>query len=130
MHALHVFRCIFVNTEQSVVLTNPDLPEAKKLRSCSGMSPSSKSGSRSMYSDRVSLSHILKNPSLGEENVLYQELFTPVFFSIRGYISFIKPAQATWYRACKTCNKKVTEALGFGYWCEACHKNDEECNLS
>ena len=38
----------------------------------SGMSPSSKSGSRSMYSDRVSLSHILKNPSLGEEKVLYQ----------------------------------------------------------
>ena len=34
----------------------------------SGMSPSSKSGSRSMYS----LSHILKNPSLGEEKVLYQ----------------------------------------------------------
>ncbi|KAK7841809.1 replication protein a 70 kda dna-binding subunit b [Quercus suber] len=52
-----------------------DLPEAKKLRSSSGMSPSSKSGSRSMYSDQVSLSHILKNPSLGEENVLYQELF-------------------------------------------------------
>ncbi|KAL2906013.1 Replication protein A 70 kDa DNA-binding subunit B [Bienertia sinuspersici] len=33
------------------------------------------------------------------------------------------------YRACKTCNKKVTEAIGFGYWCEACQKNDEECNL-
>lgn len=42
----------------------------------SGMGPSSKSGSRSMYSDRVSLSHILKNPTLGEEKVLYQELFT------------------------------------------------------
>ncbi|KAK4568007.1 hypothetical protein RGQ29_003674 [Quercus rubra] len=120
---------------RSVVLVNPDLPEAKKLRSwydsegkessmasvSSGMSPSSKSGSRSMYSDRVSLSHIQKNPSLGEEK--------PVFFSIRGYISFIKPDQAMWYRACKTCNRKVTEALGSGYWCEACQKNDEECNL-
>ncbi|KAM3751247.1 hypothetical protein ACB098_04G094100 [Castanea mollissima] len=120
---------------RSVVLINPDLPEAKKLRSWydsegkessmasvgSGMSPSSKSGSRSMYSDRVSVSHILKNPSLGEEK--------PVFFSVRGYISFIKPDQAMWYRACKTCNKKVTEALGSGYWCEACQKNDEECNL-
>ncbi|XP_075660812.1 replication protein A 70 kDa DNA-binding subunit B [Castanea sativa] len=120
---------------RSVVLINPDLPEAKKLRSWydsegkessmasvgSGMSPSSKSGSRSMYSDRVSLSHILKNPSLGEEK--------PVFFSVRGYISFIKPDQAMWYRACKTCNKKVTEALGSGYWCEACQKNDVECNL-
>ena len=36
----------------------------------SGMSPSSKSGSSSMYSDRVSLSHILKNPSFGEEKVI------------------------------------------------------------
>ncbi|KAK7838737.1 replication protein A 70 kDa DNA-binding subunit B [Quercus suber] len=120
---------------RSVALVNPDLPEAKKLRSwydsegkessmasvSSGMSPSSKSGSRSMYSDRVSLSHIQKNPSLGDEK--------PVFFSIRGYISFIKPDQAMWYRACKACNKKVTEALGSGYWCEACQKNDEECNL-
>ncbi|XP_030940799.1 replication protein A 70 kDa DNA-binding subunit B [Quercus lobata] len=120
---------------RSVALVNPDLPEAKKLRSWydsegkesslasvgSGLSPSSKSGSRSMYSDRVSLSHIQKNPSLGEEK--------PVFFSIRGYISFIKPDQAMWYRACKTCNRKVTEALGSGYWCESCQKNDEECNL-
>ncbi|XP_050257037.1 replication protein A 70 kDa DNA-binding subunit B [Quercus robur] len=120
---------------RSVALVNPDLPEAKKLRSWydsegkesslasvgSGMSPSSKSGLRSMYSDRVSLSHIQKNPSLGEEK--------PVFFSIRGYISFIKPDQAMWYRACKTCNRKVTEALGSGYWCESCQKNDEECNL-
>lgn len=120
---------------KSVVLVNPDLPEAKKLRSwydsegkesslasvSSGMSPSSKSGSRSMYSDRVLLSHITKNPSLGDDK--------PVFFSIRGYISSIKPDQTMWYRACKTCNKKVTEALGAGYWCEGCQKNDEECSL-
>nr|POF20576.1 replication protein a 70 kda dna-binding subunit b [Quercus suber] len=91
--------CIFVNTEQSVVLTNPDLPEAKKLRSW------------------YVIARKLSPTCLALD-------------SIRGYISFIKPAQATWYRACKTCNKKVTEALGFGYWCEACHKNDEECNLS
>lgn len=37
----------------------------------SGMSPSTKSGSRSMYSDRVSLSHINQNKSLGEEKVTY-----------------------------------------------------------
>lgn len=34
-----------------------------------------------------------------------------------------------WYRACKTCNKKVTEAIGSGYWCEGCQKNSEECSL-
>lgn len=35
----------------------------------SGLSPS-KSGARSMYTDRVSLSHITGNPSLGEEKVV------------------------------------------------------------
>ena len=100
---------------KSVVLVNPDIPEAKKLRSwyvivrkllsitplssllimivnynfvyrydsegkesslasvSSGMSPS-RSGSRSMYSDRVLLSHITKNPSLGDDKVFYHEL--------------------------------------------------------
>ncbi|XP_022135312.1 replication protein A 70 kDa DNA-binding subunit B-like isoform X2 [Momordica charantia] len=120
---------------RSRVLINPDIPEAKHLRSwydsegkamsmasvSSGLSPSSKTGSRSMYSDRVSLSHILQGKSLGEEK--------PMFFSIRAYVSFIKPDQTMWYRACKTCNKKVTEAIGSGYWCENCQKNDEECSL-
>ncbi|KAB1216835.1 Replication protein A 70 kDa DNA-binding subunit B [Morella rubra] len=120
---------------RSTVLLNPDIPEAKKLRAWydsegkessmasvgSGMSPSLTSGSRSMYSDRVSVSHITNNPSLGGDK--------PVFFSIRGYISFIKPDQTMWYRACKSCNKKVTEALGSGYWCEGCQKNEEECSL-
>ncbi|KAK2979651.1 hypothetical protein RJ640_015059, partial [Escallonia rubra] len=53
----------------------------------------------------------------------------PVFFSIRAYVSLIKPDQTMWYKACKTCNKKVTEAIGSGYWCEGCQKNDEECCL-
>lgn len=101
---------------KSTVLVNPDIPEAKKLRSWyvtarrlfaphpsfglvtmfshydifvnrydsegkessmapvnAGMSPSTKSGSRSMYSDRISLSHITKNPSLGEDKVFYHD---------------------------------------------------------
>lgn len=33
----------------------------------SGMSPSANNGSRSMYSDRVCLSHFTTNPYLGEE---------------------------------------------------------------
>ncbi|KAF5730186.1 replication protein A 70 kDa DNA-binding subunit B [Tripterygium wilfordii] len=120
---------------RSIMQVNPDTPEAKKLRSWydsegkgaslasvgSGMSPLIKSGLRSMYSDRVSLANILSNPSLGEDKA--------AFFSVRGYISFIKPDQAMWYRACKTCNKKVTDALGSGYWCEGCQKNDDECSL-
>ncbi|XP_007037579.2 PREDICTED: replication protein A 70 kDa DNA-binding subunit B [Theobroma cacao] len=119
---------------KSTLLINPDMPEAKNLRSWydsegkgssmasvgSGLSPS-KSGARSMYTDRVSLSHITGNPSLGEEK--------PAFFSIKAFISLIRPEQAMWYRACKSCNKKVTEAVGSGYWCEGCQKNDEECSL-
>ncbi|KAM1081147.1 hypothetical protein ACFX2I_015634 [Malus domestica] len=120
---------------KSTILVNPESPEAKKLRSWydsegkgaslasvgSGMSPSAKSGGRSMYSDRVTLSHISEDPSLGEDK--------PVFFSVKAFISSIRPDQAMWYRACKTCNKKVTEAIGSGYWCEGCQKNDEECSL-
>ncbi|KAM1322912.1 hypothetical protein PS2_015400 [Malus domestica] len=120
---------------KSTILVNPESPEAKKLRSWydsegkgaslasvgSGMSPSAKSGGRSMYSDRVTLSHISEDPSLGEDK--------PVFFSVKAFISSIRSDQAMWYRACKTCNKKVTEAIGSGYWCEGCQKNDEECSL-
>ncbi|KAG2267689.1 hypothetical protein Bca52824_062244 [Brassica carinata] len=87
----------------------------------SRMSPSANNGSRSMYSDRVCLSHFTTNPYLGEEK--------HVFFSARAYISFMKPDQATWYRACKTCNKKVTETVDTGYWCEGCQNKDEECCL-
>ncbi|KAJ6340024.1 hypothetical protein OIU77_007883 [Salix suchowensis] len=120
---------------KSIVQVNPVISESKKLRNWydsegketsmasvgSGLSPSTKSGGRSMYSDRVSLAHITSNPSLGEDK--------PAFFSIRAYISFIKPDQSMWYRACKTCNKKMTDALGGGYWCEGCQKNDAECSL-
>ncbi|KAL2321509.1 hypothetical protein Fmac_025888 [Flemingia macrophylla] len=120
---------------RSVVLINPDIPEARRLRSWydlegkdaamdsvgSGSSPTSNTGIRSVYSDRVSLSHITSNPSLGDVK--------PEVFSIRGYISFVKPDQAMWYRACKTCNKKVTESIGSGYWCEGCQKSDEQCRL-
>ncbi|GLT25193.1 hypothetical protein SLA2020_003380 [Shorea laevis] len=120
---------------RSTMQVNPDIPEAKRLRTwyesegkgitmaliSSGLSPSSKTGARSMYSDRVALSNITGNPSLGEDK--------PSFFSIRAYVSLIRNDQAMWYRACKTCNKKVTEAVGSGYWCEGCQKNDDGCNL-
>ncbi|KAJ0105621.1 hypothetical protein Patl1_18907 [Pistacia atlantica] len=120
---------------KSTVLINPDIPEAKKLRAWfdsegketsmasigSGLSPPTKTGAWSMYSDRVTLSHITSDPLMGEEK--------PVYFSIRGFISLIKPDQTMWYRACKTCNKKVTDGMGSGYWCEGCQKNDEECCL-
>ncbi|CAH9092770.1 unnamed protein product [Cuscuta europaea] len=118
---------------KSTVLVNPDVPKAKDLRSWfdtegketplasvgSGLSPSSKTGSWSS-SERVSLLHITSDPSLGEGK--------PVFYRIKANISFIKPDQAMWYRACMTCSKKVTEGLGNGYWCESCQKN-EECRL-
>lgn len=56
-------------------------------------------------------------------------IIQPVFLCIKAFISYIKPDQTMWYRACKTCNKKVTEAVGSGYWCEGCQKNEDACNL-
>lgn len=120
---------------KSIVAINPEIPEAKKLRNWfdsegketslasvgAGLAPNARTGPRSMYSDRVFLSHIVSNPSLGQEK--------PVFFNIKAYVSFIKGDQAMWYRACKTCNKKVTEAIGSGFWCESCQKNTDECSL-
>ncbi|XP_020700533.1 replication protein A 70 kDa DNA-binding subunit B [Dendrobium catenatum] len=121
---------------KSTLQINPDLPETKVLRSWYDskgkdvtMAPiastlssiSTKTGQRSMYSDRVYLSHITNDQTLGQEK--------PVFFSIKAYVSLIRPDQAMWYRACKACNKKVTEAVGSGYWCEACQKNDDQCSL-
>ncbi|KAI3697365.1 hypothetical protein L6452_30337 [Arctium lappa] len=33
------------------------------------------------------------------------------------------------YRACKTCNKKVIESTGKGYWCARCKKDEESFTL-
>ncbi|KAK8953740.1 hypothetical protein KSP40_PGU007137 [Platanthera guangdongensis] len=131
------FQGISVSTvSKSIVQINPDFPETKKLRSWYAskgegvtMAPlsstlssiSTKAGQRSMYSDRVFLSHITNDQTLGHEK--------PVFFSIKAYVSHIKPDQTLWYRACKTCNKKVTDAVESGYWCEACQKNDDQSSL-
>lgn len=114
---------------------------------------SSRNGPASMYSDRVTLSHITGDPNLGQEKVPHSLISVPnqggwsplkalplthisfplngqpVYFSVKAYVSFIKPDQTMWYRACKTCNKKVTEAVESGFWCEGCQKNDAECSL-
>ncbi|RCV45907.1 hypothetical protein SETIT_9G491000v2 [Setaria italica] len=120
---------------KSTLMVNPDLPEVHNLKSWydnegkgtsmapigADMGAARAGGLRSMYSDRVFLSHITSDPNMGQEK--------PVFFSLNAIISHIKPDQNMWYRACKTCNKKVTEAVGGGYWCEGCNKNDAECSL-
>ncbi|CAL5327043.1 unnamed protein product [Camellia sinensis] len=113
---------------KSIVVVNPDTAESRKLRSwydCegevtsmasigSGISPATNNGMRSMYSDRVPLPHITHNPSLGEEKYTLASS------------SLIKPCGIVLVRP---ANKKVTEAIGSGYWCEGCQKNDEECSL-
>ncbi|EMS53693.1 Replication protein A 70 kDa DNA-binding subunit [Triticum urartu] len=130
------FQGVSVSTVgKSTLVINPELPEAEKLRAWyesegkgttlasvgAGMGASNAGGLRSMYSDRVFLSHITSDPNLGQDK--------PVFFSLYANISNIKPDQTMWYRACTTCNKKVTEALGSGFWCEGCQKNYEQCSL-
>uniref|UniRef100_A0ACD5TVT4 Uncharacterized protein n=1 Tax=Avena sativa TaxID=4498 RepID=A0ACD5TVT4_AVESA len=130
------FQGVSVSTVgKSTLVINTELPEAEKLRAWyesegkgtsmasvgAGMNASSPGGARSMYSDRVFLSHITSDSDLGQDK--------PVFFSLHAHISHIKPDQTMWYRACNTCNKKVTEGVGLGYWCEGCQKNYEECSL-
>lgn len=44
--------------------------EASMASVGSGLSPSANSGAWSMYSDRVSLSHLKDNPSLGGDKVM------------------------------------------------------------
>ncbi|KAL4559327.1 hypothetical protein LXL04_031465 [Taraxacum kok-saghyz] len=120
---------------KSIIEINPEIPDSQKLKSWyssegketsmeavgSSFSPSMKAGGRSLYTDRVTLDHITSNPSLGEEK--------PVFYSTRASMTLIKPDQTMSYRACKTCNKKVTEAIGSGYWCEGCQKSETDCSL-
>ncbi|KAM0836736.1 hypothetical protein ACQ4PT_062129 [Festuca glaucescens] len=130
------FQGVSVSTVgKSTLVINPELPEAEKLKAWyesegkgtsmasvgAGMGASSPGSSRSLYSDRVFLSHITSDPDLGQDK--------PVFFSLHAHISHIKPDQTMWYRACNTCNKKVTESMGSGYWCEGCQKNYDECSL-
>ncbi|GJN08659.1 hypothetical protein PR202_ga26603 [Eleusine coracana subsp. coracana] len=121
---------------RSTLVINPDMPEAQELRSWydsegkgtslapigADMGGARAGGLKSLYSDRVFLSHITNDPTMGQDK--------PVFFSLYAFISHIKPDQTMWYRACKSCNKKVTEAItGSGYWCEGCQKNADECSL-
>lgn len=56
-------------------------------------------------------------------------VWQPVFYTTRACMSLIRTEQAMYYRACKTCNKKVSDAIGSGYWCEACQKNENDCSL-
>ncbi|PWZ38739.1 Replication protein A DNA-binding subunit B [Zea mays] len=127
--------CVSLSTiGRSTLEINPDLPKAKNLMSWyvsegkdTSLAPISAEagatragGFKSMYSDRVFLSHITSDPAMGQEK--------PVFFSLYAIISHIKPDQNMWYRACTTCNK-VIEVFGSGYWCEGCQKNDYECSL-
>ncbi|PWA96587.1 replication factor-A protein [Artemisia annua] len=120
---------------KSIIEINPDTPDSQKLKSWyasegketsletvgASLSPSMRNGGRSMYTDRVTLDHITSNPSLGEDK--------PVFFNTRACMSMIRAEQNMSYRACKTCNKKVTESMDSGYWCDTCQKNESDCSL-
>ncbi|KAK9053817.1 hypothetical protein SSX86_024891 [Deinandra increscens subsp. villosa] len=126
---------------RSIIDINPNSPDSQKLKSWyssegketnmeslgSTMSPSMKNGGRSMYSDRVTLDHITSNPSMVK---LTKNIFVwqPVFYSTLACMSLIKTDQAMYYKACKTCNKKVTEESPSSYFCQACQKATD-CSL-
>ncbi|KEH32029.1 replication factor-A carboxy-terminal domain protein [Medicago truncatula] len=102
---------------RSLVMINPDVPEARKLRSSeAGIPLSPRYDSEGKDAAMVALrSGSIPSSNSGIRSFLFLYFEQPAFFSIRGYISFIRPDQEMWYCACKTCNKKLTESMGDGY---------------
>ncbi|CAN1233586.1 Replication protein A 70 kDa DNA-binding subunit B [Linum perenne] len=92
---------------KTMLQVNPDIPESKQLRSWYDSD-----GKHSLMAPIGSG----MSPSIKSG---------PAFFTIRASIIFIDPGQTMWYRACKTCNKKLTDCSS-GYWCEGCQRNDFE----
>ncbi|KAI3685267.1 hypothetical protein L6452_34507 [Arctium lappa] len=121
-----------IKVSNSYIRVNPDISQCLRLRSwfdsegketelpSSGLclTSSMKSQSRSMYSYRVTLHDVTRNPSLGEDKAVY--------FNIRASMTFLDPDHTMSYRACKSCNKKVTESTG---WCARCQKDEESFTL-
>ncbi|XP_024524116.1 replication protein A 70 kDa DNA-binding subunit D [Selaginella moellendorffii] len=107
----------------SMVWINPDIPEARELRSwydesgkdatltSVGAGLSQRAGPTN--DNRADISDITA-PSVGEGKAAY--------FTVRACISYIKPDQTMWYTACSTCNRKVSEDSS-RFWCEACQRH-------
>ncbi|XP_076907473.1 replication protein A 70 kDa DNA-binding subunit B-like [Bidens hawaiensis] len=120
---------------KTIIDINPNSPESHKLKTWYGsegsitefesvgstFKPGLINDGPSMYSDRVGLDYITNNPYLGEAK--------PVYYTTRSCMSFIKTDQAMYYRACKTCNKKLIDNVDSGYSCEMCKTTQTDSNL-
>ncbi|XP_076911309.1 replication protein A 70 kDa DNA-binding subunit B-like isoform X4 [Bidens hawaiensis] len=120
---------------KTIIEINPNSHESQKLKTWyasegsvatfesvgSTFRPGHTNDAPSMYSDRVGLEYITNNPSLGES--------TPVYYTTRACMSFIKDDQAMYYRTCKTCNKKLTVNVGSAYSFLICRKTQTDPNF-
>jgi replication factor A1 len=121
------------------VESNPDLPEAHKLRvwfeanqnNLHSITQLTQQGVRPQQEGREGGSNFkpmqyktfaqIRDEGLGKRA-------EPDFFLLNATISSIKHDRDVWYHACTTCNKKVTEAAGAGGWvCEKCNVTLQKC---
>ena len=122
------------------VESNPDMIEAHKLRAwyeanqnnLHSVQQLTQQGVRPQLEGREGASNFkpaqyknfgqVKDENLGKRA-------EPDYFLINCTVSSIKHERDVWYNACKTCNKKVTEAAGAGGWvCEKCNQTFPVCN--
>ena len=123
------------------VESNPDLPEAHKLRAwyeanrnqLASVTQLTQQGVRPMQQDGGAGGSNFKPAEyktfaeIRDQN-LGRSAEHPDYFLLNATISSIKHDRDVWYNACPTCNKKVTEAAGAGGWvCEKCSQTFPNC---
>jgi replication factor A1 len=129
-------------TMTGIVESNPDLPEAHKLRvwyeanqaNLHAVTQLTQQGVRPQMDGREGgAGGNFKPPSyktfaqIRDENLGKRS--DPDYFLLNCTVSSIKHDRDVWYNACKTCNKKVTEAAGAGGWvCEKCNVTTPSCS--
>lgn len=121
------------------VESNPDLPEAHKLRiwydanrnNMHSVTQLTQQGVRPQQEGREGGGNFkpaqyktfsqIRDEGLGKHH-------EPDYFLLNATISSIKHDRDVWYHACTSCSKKVTEAAGAGGWvCEKCNVTLQKC---
>lgn len=129
-------------TQQSLIESNPDLPEAHKLRAwylanrdhLESVTQLTQQGVRPQQADNAAgpggqfkpaqykTFGQIRDEGLGRKA-------EPDFFLLNATVSSIKHDRDVWYNACKQCKKKVVEAAGAGGWvCEKCNQTFVDCD--
>jgi replication factor A1 len=122
------------------VESNPDLPEAHKLRvwfeanqnNMHSITQLTQQGVRPQQEGREGAGGNFKPAQYKTFAQIRDEGLgkrtEPDYFLLNATVSSIKHDRDVWYHACTTCNKKVVEAAGAGGWvCEKCNSTMQKC---